>query len=79
MPNLGIILAIPATLHQGRNTGNNRNSYSTKKYKGDHGTIEIETPRDRNASIEPELVAKGQTRITSNDAFGNNMPYNIRC
>lgn len=53
--------------HQGRNTGNSRNGYSTKKLKGDHGTIEIATPRDRNASFEPELVAKGQTRITGMD------------
>ncbi len=48
-----------------------------KSSKVIHGTIEIDTPRDRNASFEPELVAKGQTRITSNDTIGNNMPYNI--
>lgn len=53
--------------HKGRNTGNNRNGYSSKKLKGDHGTIEIETPRDRNASFEPQLVSKGQTRITGMD------------
>lgn len=51
----------------GRGTGNSRNGYSTKTLKGDHGSIEIETPRDRNASFEPQIVSKGQTRITGMD------------
>ena len=53
--------------HKGRHTGNSRNGYSTKTLKGDHGSIEIETPRDRNASFEPKIVAKGQTRLTGMD------------
>lgn len=53
--------------HKGRHTGNSRNGYSTKTLKGDHGSIEIETPRDRNASFEPQTVPKGQTRITGMD------------
>ena len=36
-----------------RNAGNSRNSYSSKSLKGDHGTIETETPRDRNSSFDP--------------------------
>lgn len=52
---------------KGRNSGNSRNGYSSKKLKGDHGTIEIETPRDRNSSFEPQLISKGQTRITGMD------------
>ena len=52
---------------KGRNTGNSRNGYSSKTLKGDHGTIEIETPRDRNSSFEPQLISKGQTRITGMD------------
>jgi transposase-like protein len=52
------------TQYQGRHTGNSRNGYSAKTLKGDHGSIEIATPRDRNASFEPQIVAKGQTRIT---------------
>jgi transposase-like protein len=51
------------TQYQGRHTGNSRNGYSAKTLKGDHGSIEIATPRDRNASFEPQIVAKGQTRI----------------
>jgi transposase-like protein len=53
--------------HKGRSTGNSRNGYSSKTLKGDHGSVEIETPRDRNASFEPQIVAKGQTRITGMD------------
>lgn len=52
---------------KGKNSGNNRNGYSTKTLKGDHGEIEIETPRDRNATFEPQLIKKGQTRITGMD------------
>jgi transposase-like protein len=57
------------TQYQGRHTGNSRNGYSAKTLKGDHGSIEIATPRDRNASFEPQIVAKGQTRITGMDVI----------
>ncbi|HIP68621.1 MAG TPA: hypothetical protein EYH06_08530, partial [Chromatiales bacterium] len=30
----------------------------------DRGEFEIEVPRDRNGSFEPQLVKKGQTRLT---------------
>ncbi len=53
--------------HKGRHTGNSRNGYSSKTLKGDHGSIEIETPRDRNASFDPQIVSKGQTRLTGMD------------
>jgi len=53
--------------HKGHHSGNSRNGYSTKTLKGDHGSIEIETPRDRNASFAPQIVSKGQTRITGMD------------
>jgi len=51
----------------GRGTGNSRNGYSRKTLKGDHGEVEIDTPRDRAASFEPQLVRKGQTRLTQFD------------
>lgn len=51
----------------GNHSGNSRNGYSTKTLKGDHGEIELQTPRDRNASFEPQLIKKGQTRITGMD------------
>jgi transposase-like protein len=46
---------------------NSRNGYGTKKLKSGHGIIEIETPRDRNGSFEPQFVAKNQTRLTHFD------------
>jgi transposase-like protein len=46
----------------GHNSGNSRNGASQKRLKGDFGTVEIEVPRDRTGSFEPQLVAKGQTR-----------------
>ena len=52
---------------QGHNTGNNRNGRSRKRLIGDHGEVEIETPRDRNGQFEPQLVKKGQTRLTHFD------------
>ncbi len=52
---------------EGHHSGNSRNGYSTKILKGDHGEIELQTPRDRAASFEPQLVKKGQTRITGMD------------
>jgi putative transposase len=51
----------------GYNSGNSRNGKSSKKLKGDFGEIELETPRDRNGSFEPKIVAKGQTRWTGFD------------
>jgi|ERR1051326_2042738 putative transposase len=51
----------------GYNSGNSRNGKTAKKLKGDFGEIELETPRDRNATFEPKMVAKGQTRFTGFD------------
>jgi transposase-like protein len=52
---------------QGHNTGNSRNGYNHKNLKGEHGEIEIATPRDRNGEFEPIFVAKNQTRLTKFD------------
>lgn len=51
----------------GHHSGNNRNGYVSKTLKGSHGEIEINTPRDRNAEFDPQLIKKGQTRITGMD------------
>ena len=51
----------------GRNTGNSRNGYTSKILKGDFGHIEMQTPRDRNGTFEPQFVKKGQTRLTQFD------------
>jgi len=53
---------------EGKNSGNNRNGYSSKTLKGNFGEVEITTPRDRNSTFEPQIIRKGQTRITEFDA-----------
>lgn len=52
----------------GRSSGNTRNGYSSKTLKGNFGEVDIVTPRDRNSSFEPQLIKKGQTRITEFDS-----------
>ena len=47
--------------------GNARNGSTPKHLKGQHGEVEICTPRDREGSFEPQLVRKNQTRLTSMD------------
>jgi putative transposase len=44
-------------------TANVRNGASRKKLKGEQGEIEIAVPRDRQASFEPQLIQKHQTRL----------------
>src|ERR1700730_18298083 len=51
----------------GNNSGNSRNGKTTKALKGDFGEMPLETPRDRNGTFEPKIVAKGQTRFTGFD------------
>jgi putative transposase len=51
----------------GYGSGNSRNGTSQKRLKGDFGEIDITIPRDRNASFEPKIVPKGQTRFTGFD------------
>jgi putative transposase len=47
----------------GRGTGNNRNGTSAKTVLTEDGSVEIDVPRDRNGSFEPQIVAKGETRL----------------
>ena len=51
----------------GYKSGNSRNGTTKKKLKGDFGEIDLETPRDRNGTFEPRIVAKHQTRFTGFD------------
>jgi putative transposase len=60
-------LGYPKHSPDGHNSGNSRNGTTEKTLKGDHGEVRIETPRDRNSTFEPQLVKKGQTRITGMD------------
>jgi len=51
----------------GRGSGNSRNGTTSKRLKGQHGEIEIDAPRDRAGTFEPQFVRKGQTRLTQMD------------
>src|SRR4029078_12557043 len=51
----------------GRGSGNSRNGYSSKTMIGEDGAVEIAVPRDRNGSFEPQIIAKGQTRLDGFD------------
>ena len=46
------------TLEQG---GNRRNGVATKTVRSGSGAFELEVPRDRNGSFEPQLIKKRQT------------------
>ena len=43
---------------------NRKNGSSSKTIKSAHGTFNLETPRDRNGSFEPELIKKNQTHMS---------------
>lgn len=48
-------------------SGNRRNGKSKKTLKGEFGEIEVITPRDREATFEPQIIPKGQTRMAGLD------------
>jgi transposase-like protein len=60
-------LALQAELesHLSQDLERNRKNGTTKKtMKSGSGTFELETPRDRNGSFEPEIVKKNQTHMS---------------
>jgi len=44
-----------------------RNGHSSKRLIGDHGEVDITVPRDRHSTFEPQLIQKGQSRLTHFD------------
>ena len=52
---------------EGRGTGNSRNGRSRKRVQGDFGKVEIEVPRDRNGSFDPQILPKHERRFTGFD------------
>lgn len=44
--------------YEGRNSGDSRNGITTKTVATEAGKVEIEVPRDRNGSFEPQIVKK---------------------
>jgi transposase-like protein len=47
----------------GRDGGNSRNGRRAKTVLTDIGPVQVEVPRDRDASFEPKIVAKRQRRL----------------
>jgi transposase-like protein len=47
--------------------GNRRNGRSSKTVQGELGEFEIETPRDREGSFEPQVIEKYQRRVEGFD------------
>jgi len=60
-------LGYPKHGRHGNASGNTRNGTSQKTLKGEQGQVEIEVPRDRQGTFEPQLVKKGQTRLEGFD------------
>ena len=51
--------------HLAQDLENNRkNGYMSKTMRTEHGEFELETPRDRNGSFEPQIVKKSQTNLS---------------
>lgn len=48
-----------------KKTNNRRNGYGTKTVKTTHGEIDIEVPRDRDGSFEPQLIQKRQKDVSA--------------
>jgi len=48
-------------------SGNHRNGATSKTLQSDLGPVAVNTPRDRQGSFEPQLVAKRQTRLAGLD------------
>ncbi len=51
--------------HSRSPSGNRRNGKLTKQLSTEDGPLEIEAPRDRDGSFEPQLVKKRQTLFSS--------------
>uniref|UniRef100_UPI0035A236A3 transposase n=1 Tax=Pseudonocardia asaccharolytica TaxID=54010 RepID=UPI0035A236A3 len=60
---LGYDRHVPA----GRDGGDSRNGHRTKTAWTEVGPVEIDVPRDRNGSFQPQIVAKRQRRLSGVD------------
>ena len=51
----------------GRGSGNSRNGKSRKKIQGDFGSVEIQVPRDRKGTYDPQIIPKHERRFAGFD------------
>ena len=66
----GVERSISATSSAGEppeGQSNRRNGLSSKTLITDHGPVEVELPRDRDGSFEPQIVPKHQRRFAGFD------------
>ncbi len=54
----------------GHGTGNNRNGSTPKQVLTEIGAVDLDIPRDRNATFEPRIVPKGARRL---ERFNSNI------
>jgi transposase-like protein len=54
--------------HGTNHSTNSRNGHSQKTVYSDAGALDIETPRDRQGSFEPQVIKKRQTRLPLMDS-----------
>jgi putative transposase len=57
----------PNAVKQPSGPANRRNGHSRKTISGDLGELPLDTPRDRNATFEPQLIPKHQRRLAGFD------------
>lgn len=62
----GDVMAMPAAAPAAV-ARNRRNGHSKKLVQGDMGELALTTPRDRNGTFEPQLIAKHQRRLSGFD------------
>lgn len=57
----------PSAAKEPSGPANRRNGHSRKTISGDLGELGLETPRDRHATFEPQLIPKHQRRLAGFD------------
>jgi putative transposase len=60
---LDAVLSGEVQAHVEQNRPNRRNGSKPKQVKTAHGPVEVQMPRDREGSFEPQLIAKRQTTL----------------
>jgi len=59
--------AAPSPVKEATGQANRRNGHSRKTISGDLGELALDTPRDRHATFEPQLIPKHQRRLAGFD------------
>ncbi len=62
-------LGYPKHAVEGRNLGNSRNGTRSKTVLTEIGPVDVEVPRDRDSSFDPQPVRKGQRRLGGVDSM----------